>query len=58
MIAKTKHEKLELATAKTNFKKLQESKEIYSMALGEILSAFGKCKLPDFGSFTFNGQRF
>ena len=58
MITKTATETQDLAIAKLNYKKLQKSKEIFSMSLHEILAAFGKCKLPDFGSFTFNGQRF
>jgi hypothetical protein len=57
MITKTQHEKEELMLAKFNYKKLQKNKEVFTLSLHEILATFSKCKLPDWGSFKFNGQR-
>ena len=57
MVAKTEFEKAALRNAKSNFKSLKKHTEKYNASLNQLLTAFSVAKLPDWGSFTFNGQR-
>ena len=54
MIAKmTQQERLTLANAKKQYKKLCANKKLYNEKRAELLSWFSDCKAPNWGSLEF-----
>lgn len=54
---KTSQEKQQLIIAKSNFKELKKDPLKFKESLLQIMEAFNKASIPEWGSLVFNGKR-